>query len=175
MKNLYTLFLISPMAMLYSCFSTQNMGKSAYISYDKVYIKHTGIDSIAIIAITADTSKAVYEKAVNKIQSSFSAAGIYNINSFFSPEEGAQAVNRKINQIAMPVRLVMNPVASSYQLDELNNTFYVKQIPCFLQKNTGEHIADFSVRIDREASIDKTGGDVAAVMLAYLKKKNFIK
>ena len=165
---------VSAILLLNSCGTTQAFTKPAYLNNDVVRLPNEKVTDITLIAVSMSEDKGMYETISSQIQSALSKKGISSDMRFYDAKEMPGEIAKKIKETTKPYYLVIDKINSGYQKDEMNNDFITKQINCMLQKNNGEHIADFTISIDQNASTSKTGKTVANLIIDYLTKKNFI-
>ena len=159
---------------LSSCVTTKAFENAAYISNDAVYIKNEKLTEVSLFAISDAADKAMYENIVSSLQAAFLQNKIGSNIYFLSALESADIIRSRIKESDKPYQLIINPVKDNYQRDEMNNPFISKQMTFFLQKITGERIADISISIDKNEKEGKLGNEISSLVFAYLKKKNLL-
>jgi hypothetical protein len=165
---------VSAILLLNSCGTTQAFVKPAYLNNDVVRLPNEKVTDITLISVSMAEDKGMYETICSQVQSALNRKGISSDMHFYDAKETPAEIARKIRETTKPYYLVIDKINSGYQKDEMNNDFITKQINCMLQKNNGEHIADFTISIDQNASSTKTGKTVANLIIDYLNKKNLI-
>lgn len=160
--------------MLHSCGGTHAFTKIAYLNNDVVKIPNEKVTDITLIAVSYKEDKAMYEIIGQQLQSALTKKAVPSDIRFYDAKEMPSEIAGKIKETTRPYYLVIDKIISGTQKDEMNNDFIVNQVNCMLQKNNGEHIADFTIAIADNQGAAKTGKTVAGVIMDYLKKNNFI-
>lgn len=161
-------------ATLASCVTTKVSEKAAYINNESVKMPNEKATDITIVCVSMKEDKAVYEKIAQGIQSFLMKKNIPSDMLFFDATEATPAINARIHQSSKKYYIVMEKMNGSYQKDEMNNDFIVKQLQCSLQKSSGEYIANLTIGIDRSASNNSLGKTIADLITGYLGKKGLI-
>lgn len=157
-----------------SCVTTKIAEKEAYINNESVKMPNEKATDITIVCVTMKEDRSVYEKIAGDIQSYLMKKNIPSDMLFFDATEATATVNAKIHQSSKKYYLVVEKMNGSYQKDEMNNDFIVKQLQCSLQKSSGEYIANLTIGIDRNSSKNSLGKAIADLITGYLGKKGLI-
>lgn len=174
MKYSRILFLLVPVITILSCATTQVAEKPAYINNEIVRLPNEKASNITIVSVSMKDDKSVYEKIAQDIQAYLNKKNIPSDMLFFDATQPVNEVNARIHQSTKTYYLILEKMNTSYQKDEMNNDFIVKQMPCSLQKSTGERIADINIGIDRYSGSNKMAGTIASLITGYLSKKNLL-
>ena len=175
MKYLITLLSIVIISATFSsCLTTKAGEKAAYLNNDAVFIKGENITALSIYAITMPGDKALYEKITGALQGWFMKKNIKTDMRFFEATQNPADIGTQMRQTKNPYFLVLDRIKGGTQKDEMNNDFIVNQLNVYLQKSTGEHIADFTIAIDKITTNSKLAKQVTDLITGYLAKKNLI-
>jgi hypothetical protein len=120
------------------------------------------------------SDKNLYTNIVAEIGGFFSNKKINNDSRFFDATENPATIGTTIRESKRPYYLIIDRVRSDYQKDEMNNPFISNQMNIIVQKNNGEHIADFTITLDRTTFTSKMGKEIASLIKGYLEKKNLV-
>lgn len=175
MKNNYILlFMGIALSLLTGCISTKTTEKATYINNDKIFISGEKITGMNLFAISSAADKPMYEKLTGKLQSLLMNRNVSSNMYFLSSTESPEVISNRMKEGDLPFRMVIKPISDSYQADEMNNPFIVKQLHMELFKLTGEKVALISFGIERNESVDKTAETIAKLLFNYLSKKSLI-
>jgi hypothetical protein len=168
-------WLFSAAVFLSSCLSTRMGEKGAYLEQDKVYASVKRIPEISLISIARAGDEAMYQQICTQVQSVLLAKGIPSDMRFLKESDG-EVVFEKARQDAKHSALLrINPIISSTLRDEMNNPFYVNQALVTLAQSSGEKLAEFVIRIDKDGRTKTQAKEMADVITRYLSKKGWIK
>lgn len=148
--------------------------KTAYVNNDAVKLPGEQVNDITLIAVSYKSDKALYEIICSNIQSGLNKKNVSSDMRFYNAEDGPAEIARKIRETTKPYYLVIDKLFTGTQKDELNNDMIVNQVNCMLQKQNGEHVADFTISIADNKGTSVTGKNVASVIIDYLSKHHFI-
>lgn len=175
MKYLITLFSFVVLSVTFSsCFTTKAGEKAAYLNNDAVFIKGENITAISLNAITMPGDKALYEKITGALQSWLMKKNITSDMRFFEATQNPADIGTQMRQTKNPYFLVLDRIKGGTQKDEMNNDFIVNQLNVYLQKSTGEHIADLTIAIDKITTNSKLATQITDLITGYFTKKNLI-
>lgn len=175
MKYLITLFSFVVLSVTFSsCFTTKAGEKAAYLNNDAVFIKGENITAISLNAITMPGDKALYEKITGALQSWLMKKNITSDMRFFEATQNPADIGTQMRQTKNPYFLVLDRIKGGTQKDEMNNDFIVNQLNVYLQKSTGEHIADLTIAIDKITTNSKLANQITDLITGYFTKKNLI-
>jgi|GEM_PF-3766785 len=157
-----------------SCVSSKVLEKPAYINNETVNLPNEKANNITIVCVSMAGEKGLYEKIAQNVQAYLSARNIASDMLFFDATENTAAVNKRIHQSTKGYYLIFEKTNTSYQKDELNNEMMVKQLPCSLQKSTGERIADIRIGISNNSTDERLGKTIAGLVTEFLSKKSLL-
>lgn len=161
-------------ALFSSCFTTKALEKPAYINNDVLHISGEKLIDVSMFAISMSGDKNLYTDIVAELGSFFGKKNIQHDSRFFDATENPTTVGTAIRESKRPYYLILDRVRSDYQKDEMNNSFITNQMNVIVQKNSGEHIADFTITLDRTTFTSKMAKNIVALITDYLQKKNLV-